>query len=1814
MRNETGLQKKSNLSISFPFILLSLILLGLLTLHNESYAETLNDYNPYNVNIPDNGSSVNSDLSLSGAPSGAVITKVKIYYEIRHTYPRDLDVWLTAYYDGGWHDYYLYHQGDLGSSDDIVETRDNLHHWDGASPNQTWYLCVQDRVSGDVGYIDFFELWVDYSYNDAPNAPINENPYDGQSNVSSTTDLNWSCSDPDGDTVYYTVCLEKNDSSPDNIIKNDSTGSYADPGTLDYNSHYYWQVKADDHKGGETWGPVWDFYTEADSVVDGEITGVSFNKTQVNRGQETITATVSIRNTGNQNWTFYVSGSSIKQGDTTWYDWSPARASKTLSPGQTGTVNVSWSPSASVPTGTYGFFSKVFKYSTGDEYVDDNWRDGVFQIVEAVLLSSGRIAFHRDSDNHSLHTPINGDDGNIFVCNLNTASVSKKSGGLSIGNCMNPHFSPDGSALTFMAIPSGQVLSWSNMRVYVLDLAEGALTNLGTGQDPKFSADGQMVVYKKSEQIWQMNRDGSSDLALTTSAGEKSGPNYNPVLGDGRITYWKTYWVGSSKRGDICLRLSNGTEQTLVSGTDLRYCYYPIWRDSNRILYTISEGDDDLNQFTVSTSSNSALPSPINSSSDDSDPFPANDLIGFSSSRIESTGGGYDLYIAKVDGSSAQELLQANTSLHELGGFFSPYRYARKIKVSAPSSGASLQASSSYLLKVRAYSDGAIWAGANPSVTLSGPVTQTYSGLKDDGTGGDQSAGDGIYSKTVTLPSTSGAYTVTASVISTDNGLENHIQSNSIEISLTNSLPEITVTPSSFDFGSVEVGDYLEKVFTVENTGYETLEGSASTSAPFTIHSGGSYSLTHRQTQTVTVQFSPTEEGSFNKNVTFTGGGGVTRPVSGEGTEIVDAPVIASISDHTIQEGSSYTGPTPTLTAGTQPITYSLITYPNGMVIDPETGVVSWQNPTVAGSPHTITIRATNTAGYDDENWQLTVVPTGVCTYFISPTSEHFSSSEWTGSVSVTTESGCDWTATSNDVWITLTSGSSGSGNGTVSYSVSSNSSTGSRTGTMTIAGNTFTVTQEGINIPPTANAGSDQTVEEGGTVTLDGSNSTDPDDGIASYLWAQTGGTSVTLSDINVVQPTFIAPNVGPDGESLTFQLTVTDNGGLQDTETCIVNVTWENNPPTADAGPDQTVDEGVIVTLDGSNSSDPDNSIASYLWEQTGGISVALSDTTAVQPTFTAPDVGPDGESLTFQLTVTDSGGLQSTDSCIVNITGDNDPPNADAGPDQTVDEGETVTLDGSNSTDPDDGIASYLWTQTAGTPATLSDPTAVQPTFTSPNLGSDGESLTFQLTVTDNGGLQDTETCIVNVTWENNPPTADAGPDQTVDEGVIVTLDGSNSSDPDNSIASYLWEQTGGISVALSDTTAVQPTFTAPDVGPDGESLTFQLTVTDSGGLQSTDSCIVNVTWQNIPPTANAGPDQTVEEGVTVTLDGASSTDPDDSIASYLWEQIGGPPVTLSDTAAVGPTFVTPPVDPSGVTLTFQLTVMDNGGLQATDEVSITINDNGITGFPDDVVTMTCTTGKSIGVKVATGGNCVNIGTNDPVTITDTTNRPENLIYGLVDIQLKVNTAGATATVTIYLPTPVPDGYGWYKYSAANGWTDYSANGVFNATRDQVTLTLVDGGIGDTDGVANGLIVDPSGLGTPTTPEPTPTPAPNGGGGGGGGCSIATAAFGSSMEKHVTILKDFRDNYLLPSTMGRMFVNTYYKYSPPVAHFIEKHETLRGLVRMGLMPLVVISYSTIHFGPVTTLTMLVVLFILPVCLVAFYRRKTRSRRATN
>lgn len=102
------------------------------------------------------------------------------------------------------------------------------------------------------------------------------------------------------------------------------------------------------------------------------------------------------------------------------------------------------------------------------------------------------------------------------------------------------------------------------------------------------------------------------------------------------------------------------------------------------------------------------------------------------------------------------------------------------------------------------------------------------------------------------------------------------------------------------------------------------------------------------------------------------------------------------------------------------------------------------------------------------------------------------------------------------------------------------------------------------------------------------------------------------------------------------------------------VESVRNEQSAPAADAGDDREAEPGTSVMLDGSASSDPDGDIVGYLWEQTDGMPVMLSDPSAIQPEFTAPDAGTEGTALIFRLTVTDSIGFDSRDSVTVHIAG--------------------------------------------------------------------------------------------------------------------------------------------------------------------------------------------------------------------------------------------------------------------------------------------------------------------------------------------------------------------------------------------------------------------------------------------------------------------------------------------------------------------------------------------------------------------------------
>ena len=154
-----------------------------------------------------------------------------------------------------------------------------------------------------------------------------------------------------------------------------------------------------------------------------------------------------------------------------------------------------------------------------------------------------------------------------------------------------------------------------------------------------------------------------------------------------------------------------------------------------------------------------------------------------------------------------------------------------------------------------------------------------------------------------------------------------------------------------------------------------------------------------------------------------------------------------------------------------------------------------------------------------------------------------------------------------------------------------------------------------------------------------------------------------------------------------------------------------------------------------------------------------------------------------------------------------------------------------------------------------------------------------------------------------------------------------------------------------------------------------------------------------------------------------------------------------------------------------------------------------------------------------------------------------------------------------VTFYLPQMFTTADKWYKYSESTGWQNYTGRIVSGIGTKQVTLEFKDGDYGDIDGVANGVIVDPSG------PAYTPEEEKEEGdkGGGGRSCFIATAAYGTPMHEEVQILQQFRDEYLLTNSLGRSIIHTYYRVSPPVAEFITERPALKKLVRIFLKPVV-------------------------------------------
>jgi len=377
-------------------------------------------------------------------------------------------------------------------------------------------------------------------------------------------------------------------------------------------------------------------------------------------------------------------------------------------------------------------------------------------------------------------------------------------------------------------------------------------------------------------------------------------------------------------------------------------------------------------------------------------------------------------------------------------------------------------------------------------------------------------------------------------------------------------------------------------------------------------------------------------------------------------------------------------------------------------------------------------------------------------------------------------------------------------------------------------------------------------------------------------------------------------------------------------------IEVTWQrkdqptNQAPQAVPGGPYTVNEGGLVTFDGSKSKDPDGSIVKYEWDFDYDGRVFTVDATGQTASTSYPD-GP--ATVTIALQVTDDKGasqIATTQVTVVNMA-----PTAEAGGPYVGQVGSLISMAGT-AVDPgfvDQTGLSYRWD--------FGDGTQSSGPMVSHSYQQAG-SYTVTLTVTDKDGAQGTDTATVQVHAANQPPAAIiSGPTSGL-VGETLSFDGNGSSDSGGRIVSYAWDlgdgtTGGGITVTHRYSAA--------------GSYQVTLTVTDDGGLSdsATQNVQVDEPVTNLPPIAIiSGPTSGLVEE-TLSFSGSGSSDSDGRIVSYVWD--------FGDGSTGGEVNVTHSYSAAG-SYQVTLTVTDDGGLSDSSTQTVQVAEP-VTNLPPTAV---------------------------------------------------------------------------------------------------------------------------------------------------------------------------------------------------------------------------------------------------------------------
>ncbi|HXB33669.1 MAG TPA: hypothetical protein VNV35_09615 [Puia sp.] len=472
---------------------------------------------------------------------------------------------------------------------------------------------------------------------------------------------------------------------------------------------------------------------------------------------------------------------------------------------------------------------------------------------------------------------------------------------------------------------------------------------------------------------------------------------------------------------------------------------------------------------------------------------------------------------------------------------------------------------------------------------------------------------------------------------------------------------------------------------------------------------------------------------------------------------------------------------------------------------------------------------------------------------------------------------------------------------------------------------------------PPVVNAGSDQTITLPTSSVNLAATASETNGTIVSYKWVQLSGPSTSTIVSSGSASTAVN---GLVAGVYTFQITVTDNSGVTATDVVkvTVNAAIVPGPPVVSAGSDQTITLPTNSVTLTATASETNGTIVSYKWVQLSGPSVSTivssgSATTGVNGLVQGV--------YSFQITVTDNSGVTAT--AVVKVTVNPaavtpGTPVVSAGSNQTITlPTNSVTLAATASETGGGTIVSYKWVQLSGPSVSTIASSGAATTLVSPLVQG---VYVYQITVTDNSGVTASDVVVVTVNAAVVPglPVVNAGNDQTITLPTNSTTLTATAAETNGTIVTYKWVQLSGPSISTIVSSGSASTVVN---GLVAGVYTYQITVTDNSGVTATDVVKVTVNSAALPPgtpSANAGSDQSITLPVDSTQLLGSGTEANGTIVSYKWVQLSGPSVSTIASSGSATTEVTALVQ--GV-YTFQLTVTDNSGVTATDQVTVTVN---------------------------------------------------------------------------------------------------------------------------------------------------------------------------------------------------------------------------------------------------------------------------------